>query len=410
MYVFAWLMPFLLLSKSLSILSRSANFKPQKQLLFNFFRHMSTTKSTSDPDLYLKSPQLTPPQAKKIPHIVYFGAVIDDEDGNAKLDENATAIVAQEDDEEEDDEEDLSKYRGENPMNPPLQKTDSYFWLRDETRKNPEVLEYLESENKYFEQQTQHLAKFQDDLYSEMLSHLKETDEDYPYIHGPFKYYSRTQKGLSYKIHARSPIEAAAGEAEQVILDENQVAQGKDYSDVSALSVSPSHKLVAYGVDTNGSEIYDLRVRAIDTGAEQDIRVAMSGDVEWGDDDCMLFYTKVSLYCCAICVLPRDYSTYVCMYVRVCVNLPMKCMFFICMYVCMGVCMYICVHMYVFMSVCMEICMYTCIYVCIYMFKSMYICMMYVCMFECLYVCMYVCIYFSVGMCACLRVFMHLCM
>ena len=293
---FAWLMPFLFLSKSLSIL-RSVNFKPQKQQLYsNFFRRqMSAMKLTPSPDLPLKSIklQVPPPQAKKIPHVIYFGAVVDDKKNDEDESDDDNVEQNQDNDIEEDDEEDLSHFRGDNPMNPPLERTDWYYWLRDETRKKPEVLEYLESENKYFEEQTQHLAKFQDDLYSEMLSHLKETDEDYPYTHGPFKYYSRTQKGLSYKIHARCPVESKSGEGEQVMLDENQVAQGQDYCDVSALSVSPSHRLLAYGVDHNGSEIYNLRVRTIETGEEQDIGVVMSGDVEWGEDDSILFYTKV---------------------------------------------------------------------------------------------------------------------
>jgi len=136
--------------------------------------------------------RLKPPIAKRIPHNVYYGV---------------NPVKKEED-------------RGDNPMNPPIFKTDYYYWLRDDARSNPEVLEYLNSENAYCKQEMKRLSSLQSDLYNEILSHLQETDSDVPYKEGDYLYYSRTQAGLPYKIHCRKSI---FSEKEKIILDENEV-------------------------------------------------------------------------------------------------------------------------------------------------------------------------------------------
>ena len=116
-----------------------------------------------------------------------------------------------------------SEHRGDNPMNPPKERVDQYYWLRDDSRKSPEVLDYLRAENEYCEAQTAHSADLQQRLYKDILSHLKETDADYPYKRGNFLYYTRTVEGLSYKIHCRKPAGSEDG-AEQIVIDENEVS------------------------------------------------------------------------------------------------------------------------------------------------------------------------------------------
>jgi oligopeptidase B len=105
---------------------------------------------------------------------------------------------------------------GENPtMNPPRELEDPYFWLRDDDRKDEEVLGYIKAENQYCEAQTAHLQALRDELYAEMKGHLKETDEEAPYRYGEWMYYTRTEEGKSYTIHCRRGLEPGA--AEQVL-------------------------------------------------------------------------------------------------------------------------------------------------------------------------------------------------
>jgi len=179
-------------------------------------------------------------------------------------------------------------------MDPPKTKSDSYNWLRDETRKDETVLNHIKAENDYCNNEMSHLKPLQDELYVEMLSHLKETDEDMPYPYGDHSYYSKTIKGKSYRIHCRKPLSADASKGEQIILDENILAENQEYVDVNTVATSPDHTLLAYSVDYDGSETYKVTVKNLATGEVLlDVIEDISGDITWGNDNTSLFYTKM---------------------------------------------------------------------------------------------------------------------
>ncbi|CAM9120715.1 unnamed protein product [Pylaiella littoralis] len=180
--------------------------------------------------------------------------------------------------------------RGKNPMDPPLQRVDEYFWMRDDKRESKEVLGHIKKENDYTEEKMAHLKDLREDLYKEFLGHMKETDAQVPYRHGPYFYYSRSVKGKPYKIHCRS--KEVRGQ-EQVVLDENVQAEGSDYCDIADVSPSPgAHDLAAYAADMTGYETYDVRFRDVATGKDlDDAIVKTSGDVCWGADATTMFYT-----------------------------------------------------------------------------------------------------------------------
>ena len=165
-------------------------------------------------------------------------------------------------------EETSQRFLGANPMAPAREKTDDYFWLRDDERKDPDVIGYLNAENKFAEEQTGRLDGLKKRLYDEILSHLKESDEEVPYVYGTYEYYSKTEEKKAYKIHCRRALLSGSSKgAEEVVLDENHLANGYEYSDVSAFRPSPDHSLLAYGVDNNGYETYTLRVKKLQGGA-----------------------------------------------------------------------------------------------------------------------------------------------
>src|SRR3954452_7257266 len=78
---------------------------------------------------------------------------------------------------------------------------DDYYWMRD--KQSPEVAAYLEAENAYADSFMGPTAPLQKNLYQELVSHIKETDESAPYRQGDYWYYSRTEAGKQYPIFAR---------------------------------------------------------------------------------------------------------------------------------------------------------------------------------------------------------------
>ncbi len=169
---------------------------------------------------------------------------------------------------------------------------DDYAWMRD--KENPDVAAYLEAENAYADSVTAPLAGLREDLYQEMLSHIKQTDVSVPYRDGIYWYYTRTEEGLQYGIHCRKrgtfsgPGENAA---EEVILDGNKLAEGHAFFAVGSLDTSPDNRWMAYTVDYTGFRQYSLFIKDLESGELLPGTVERVGSVVWAADSFNLFYT-----------------------------------------------------------------------------------------------------------------------
>jgi oligopeptidase B len=163
---------------------------------------------------------------------------------------------------------------------------DPYHWLKEKT--NPEVIRYIESENAYREGLTTPLKPFQDKLYREMLSHIKQTDLGVPVRDNGFWYYSRTEEGKQYPIYCRKRGSLAG--AEEILLDVNRLAEGKKYISIQPRGVSDDGKLYAYLTDTTGFREYYLSVKDLQTGKVLENNFVKVSDVEWAGDNKTLFY------------------------------------------------------------------------------------------------------------------------
>src|ERR1044072_9108878 len=105
---------------------------------------------------------------------------------------------------------------------------DDYFWLREKT--NPAVMAHLKAEDAYTESMLKFTAPLQEKLYNEMLSHIKQTDENVPYRYGNYFYYSRTVEGKQYPIFCRKKGSTEA--AEEILIDVNELAKGQPFMNV----------------------------------------------------------------------------------------------------------------------------------------------------------------------------------
>lgn len=167
---------------------------------------------------------------------------------------------------------------------------DPYFWMRD--RSDPAVMAYLEAENDYTATMMRPTEALQADLYAEMLARIQETDLSVPYRKDSYWYYSRTEEGKAYPIYCRK--QGSLDAAEEVLLDQNQLAEGHDYFDLGILSISPNHQILAYAVDTSGAERFtlyflDLTTRTFYPETVEDVYYSFV----WANDNRTVFYTQV---------------------------------------------------------------------------------------------------------------------
>lgn len=168
-------------------------------------------------------------------------------------------------------------------------RVDNYYWLNE--REDQDVIDYLNEENAYYEAVTAHTSKFQEDLFEEMKSRIKEDDESVPYKKNGYYYITRFEKGMQYPVYTRKKENLEA--PEEIIIDVNEMAEGHDYYALSGLNVSPDNKIAAFGVDTLSRRQYDLRFKNLETGKlyPEEIKNTM-GSSAWANDNKTVFYAS----------------------------------------------------------------------------------------------------------------------
>ncbi len=163
---------------------------------------------------------------------------------------------------------------------------DEYAWLQ--RRDDPAVRAYLEAENAYAEALMADTAELRRRLYAEMRGRIKEQDLSVPVSDGPYLYYTRTEEGAQYPLVCRR---LAPDGPEELLLDVNQLAEGKSYCRLGPCEVSPDHTMLAYGLDTTGGVVYDLFVKDLRTGELLPETIRGVDSVEWEATGQALYYT-----------------------------------------------------------------------------------------------------------------------
>jgi len=168
-------------------------------------------------------------------------------------------------------------------------RIDNYFWLND--RENPEVIDYLNKENQYYQEMTAHTKAFQKELFEEMKARIKEDDESVPYLYNGYYYITRFETGNDYPIYSRKKGSLSANE--EIMFNCNELAKGHKYFQLGGLSVSSDNQYVAFAVDTVGRRIYTVQIKNLITGEIfADTIENTSGDSTWANDNQTLFYTR----------------------------------------------------------------------------------------------------------------------
>ncbi|NUM45052.1 MAG: S9 family peptidase [Anaerolineales bacterium] len=169
-------------------------------------------------------------------------------------------------------------------------RVDPYYWLRDKS--DPATLAYLTAENTYMEAVMAHTKPLQETLYQEMVGRIQETDVEVPVKKGPYFYYTRTEAGKQYPLFCRKKDNLDA--PEEITLDLNQLAEGKDFLKLGVYKVSPDHQWLAYSLDEDGSELFTIHFKNLTTGEVLPTRIPNTTYTgEWANDNVTYFYTTL---------------------------------------------------------------------------------------------------------------------
>lgn len=166
------------------------------------------------------------------------------------------------------------------------QRIDNYYWMNE--RDSPEVLAYLKAENEYFEKMTASTKSFEDKLFEEIKSRIKEDDSSVPYKYNGYWYSTRYEQGKEYPIHSRRRETMDA--PEEILFNVNEMAQGHAFYRLGSIEISPDNKWATFAVDTQGRNIFHLYIKNLETGEIISTGIKNLTSVCWASDNKTLFY------------------------------------------------------------------------------------------------------------------------
>ncbi len=166
-------------------------------------------------------------------------------------------------------------------------RIDDYYWMRDDTRSDPELISYLESENDYFQNWRDSNIDYESSIYKELKSMIPDEEETLRVKDGSFYYYSRIKASEQYSTYYRNSSN------EEILLDVNKEAEGKEFYNVAGLNISPDENLLLYGEDLNGRREYTLRIKNLKNNSLlEDKIVKASPSAIWSNDSEYIIYAK----------------------------------------------------------------------------------------------------------------------
>jgi len=179
---------------------------------------------------------------------------------------------------------------------------DNYSWihqknilevLKDKNKLDPEVKEYLIQENNYADYHLEDTKILQKSLFDEIKGRIKLDDESLPFRDHTYDYWTKTTAKGNYSIKLRKKINS--DQVEEIWNgDKEKEKLGVEYFGVGDLEVSHDDKLLAYSLDTKGSEYYSIFIRDIVSNkiVTKEIHDT-SGSITFSLDDKYIFYSKL---------------------------------------------------------------------------------------------------------------------
>ena len=166
-------------------------------------------------------------------------------------------------------------------------RIDDYYWMRDDSRSDPELISYLESENEYFKKWSDSKINYQSEIYDELKNMIPDEEETLRVKDGNFYYYSKIKASQQYSTYYRNDL------TEEILLDVNKLAEGKDFYNVAGLNISPNEDLLLYGEDLNGRREYTLRIKDLNSNKLlSDEIIKVSASAIWSNDSEYIVYAK----------------------------------------------------------------------------------------------------------------------
>ena len=163
---------------------------------------------------------------------------------------------------------------------------DDYYWLRDDTRQNKEIISYLEEENTYAETWFSEGKDYRKEVFEELVSFIPEEETSLKIKKNGFYYFSKIKSNEQHPVYYREKNQDV-----EEILNVNKLAENLDFYQISGISPSPDNKIIAFGEDINGRREFTIKFKSLEEDKYiNDVLENTSGNITWGNNE-YIFYT-----------------------------------------------------------------------------------------------------------------------
>lgn len=170
-------------------------------------------------------------------------------------------------------------------------RIDNYYWMRDDTRSDKDLIAHLEAENAYTTKVMARTENLQEKLYQELVARIEKDDSSVPYKKHGYWYKASFSGDLEYPVFSRLPVSLNADE--ELLIDVNELAEGHEFFSFGWMSISPNSQIAAYTTDSLSRRIYTIEFKDLKTGAMLADKIeGANRSVVWANDNQTIFYVN----------------------------------------------------------------------------------------------------------------------
>ena len=172
-------------------------------------------------------------------------------------------------------------------------RIDNYYWLRDDERARPDVLEYLHAENAYGKQVMDSQLSLQERLLKEIIDRIPQREVSAPYSKNGFRYRQVYEPGCEYAIYQRQSVLKEEWDEWEILLDANQRAAKSEFYTLGGLGIAPNNQLMAVAEDYLSRRQYGLRFCDLSNGEwYPEILENVTSGFAWSNDSRFVWYVR----------------------------------------------------------------------------------------------------------------------
>ncbi|RXA48093.1 oligopeptidase B [Escherichia coli] len=172
-------------------------------------------------------------------------------------------------------------------------RIDNYYWLRDDTRSQPEVLDYLQQENSYGHRVMASQQALQDRILKEIIDRIPQREVSAPYIKNGYRYRHIYEPGCEYAIYQRQSAFSEEWDEWETLLDANKRAAHSEFYSMGGMAITPDNTIMALAEDFLSRRQYGIRFRNLETGNwYPELLDNVDPSFVWANDSWTFYYVR----------------------------------------------------------------------------------------------------------------------